>query len=167
MKPNVSDLIPPARDLYYRFEEDMKTANVLWKATCIKRTRAEQVALYAQGRETLAVINELRRVAGLMPIDDAEAKRKVTWTKNSRHLPIEKGTPLAEKHPDWVGLCYAWDIVIMNGKTPTWILKVDVDGDNIPDYEEAAKVGENLGLIVGARWSNPDYPHYEFDLKTL
>lgn len=167
MKPNMNDLIPPARDLYIRFEEDMKLANVIWKPTCIKRTRAEHVALYAQGRDSISVVNELRRVAGLGSLNSTDNK-KVTWTKNSRHLPIEKGTPLAEAHPDWVGLCYAWDIVIMkDGKTASWDLKVDVDKDNIPDYEEAARVGEKLGLIIGARWSTPDWPHYEYPIKNL
>jgi len=42
-----------------------------------------------------------------------------------------------------------------------------VDGDAIPDYEEAGKIGESLGLRWGGRFNNskgkriPYYPHFE------
>jgi peptidoglycan L-alanyl-D-glutamate endopeptidase CwlK len=77
----------------------------------------------------------------------------VTWTRNSRHLTGR-----------------AWDIAIIKPGIPTkpiWDAKVDVDQDGIPDYEEAAQVGRDLGLIVGADFKNnegkarPDWPHFE------
>lgn len=78
--------------------------------------------------------------------------RIVTWTRNSIHSKGE-----------------AWDIAIVKEgtKTPLWNVKVDLDMDDIPDYEEAAQVGRELGLIVGADFKNakglprPDYPHYQ------
>ncbi|GAB2780299.1 hypothetical protein GCM10027275_24800 [Rhabdobacter roseus] len=44
----------------------------------VYRSAIEQRAYYAQGRESLSVINELRDKAGLAPIDAEEAWRKVT-----------------------------------------------------------------------------------------
>ena len=42
------------------------------------RSFAEQTALYAQGRQPLAEINRLRKIAGMQPIGATEAKNKVT-----------------------------------------------------------------------------------------
>lgn len=71
----------------------------------------------------------------------------VTWTKHSRHTQRR-----------------AWDIVIIKpGVQPQllWNVKADVDQDGVPDYEEAAQVGRHLGLITGADFKNPDWPHFE------
>jgi hypothetical protein len=168
LKPNINDLVPPARELYYAFEREMNKANVRFRVTCIKRTKEEQSALYAQHRQSTVAVNKLRVAAGLSPISDAENQRTVTWTLKSRHLPITKGSEFGKMFPEWEDLCRAWDIVILkkDDKSVSWDLKVDVDEDGIPDYEEAAKIGEKLGLIVGARWRDkPDWPHYEFDIR--
>ena len=70
--------------------------------------------------------------------------KKVTWTLLSKHI---KG--------------FAFDIAIMRGKQVEWDIKADVDVDGIPDYLEAGRIGESLGLVWGGRWSKPDYPHFE------
>jgi peptidoglycan L-alanyl-D-glutamate endopeptidase CwlK len=46
--------------------------------TSVHRSAAEQMALYAQGRRTLAEVNVLRRIAGLPNIGAAEAAKRVT-----------------------------------------------------------------------------------------
>jgi len=76
--------------------------------------------------------------------------KKVTWTRRSKHI---------------VGL--AFDIAVCTkGMKPHWNLKADVDADGIPDYEEAGKIGESIGLVWGGRFKvNPDYPHFEFTLS--
>ena len=71
--------------------------------------------------------------------------RKVTWTLHSKHTER-----------------VAFDIAILKDGKPTWDVKVSVDGDSIPDYEEAGKIGEGLGLVWGGRWNTPDYPHFEW-----
>jgi peptidoglycan L-alanyl-D-glutamate endopeptidase CwlK len=72
--------------------------------------------------------------------------RKVTWTRKSKHID---------------GL--AFDIAICKAGIPSWDVKVDVDKDGVPDYLEAAAIGEKLGLVSGARWKKtPDYPHFEW-----
>jgi len=76
--------------------------------------------------------------------------RKVTWTRKSKHIDGK-----------------AFEIEIIKNGEPCWDTKVSVDGDAIPDYEEAGKIGESLGLRWGGRFKNskgkpiPDYPHFE------
>jgi peptidoglycan L-alanyl-D-glutamate endopeptidase CwlK len=68
----------------------------------------------------------------------------VTWTRHSKH---------SERT--------AFDIAIVRDGKPVWDVKVDVDNDHVPDYLEAAKIGEEVGLLAGARWKKPDYPHFQ------
>jgi len=163
---DINDLIEPAQVLFHEFRIGMDQANVSFMITSVKRTKDEQIALYTQGRETLIVVNDLRRLADLPPISAAENTRKVTWTLKSRHLPLEVSDPLCVKHPEWIGKCLAFDIAILKGKRPVWDLKVDVDSDGIPDYKEAADIARSIGFKVGADFKpNADYPHIEFDRR--
>lgn len=68
----------------------------------------------------------------------------VTWTHNSRHTQRD-----------------AFDIALLLQGKPVWDTKIDVDGDHIPDYKEAGKIGESVGLVWGGRWKTPDYPHFQ------
>lgn len=68
----------------------------------------------------------------------------VTWTHNSRHTSRR-----------------AFDIAITKDGKACWDVKVDVDQDQIPDYQEAGEIGESVGLVWGGRWKKPDYPHFE------
>ncbi len=123
--------------------------------TCTARTVDEQVALHAQGRKTLAETNALRAMAGLPPITAAQNKHKVTWTLNSKHLiDLDDG----ETGND---LSRAFDIAIVPGGKPCWDVKVDVNQDQISDYEQAGKLGEACGLRWGGRFRRPDMPHFE------
>ena len=72
----------------------------------------------------------------------------VTWTHNSRHTRRD-----------------AFDIAILRSGQPVWDIKVDVNKDDVPDYQQAGEIGESLGLVWGGRWKTPDYPH--FQLKEL
>lgn len=67
----------------------------------------------------------------------------VTWTHKSKHILGE-----------------AFDIVILKEGKPSWDLKVDVNDDEIPDYQEAADIGRKVGLRAGADFK--DFPHFEF-----
>lgn len=70
--------------------------------------------------------------------------RIVTWTTKSKHIGGK-----------------AFDIAILSNGKPTWDVKVSVDGDSIPDYQEAGKIGEAVGLRWGGRFKSPDMPHFE------
>lgn len=145
-------LKPKAEDWLRR----CKVANILVLITGTARLVKEQVALYSQGREALAHVNYLRAHCGMAPITAQENNHCVTWTLKSKHLiDLDDGDPGNDK-------ARAFDFCILkpDGK-PVWDLKVDVDRDSIPDYIEAAKIAESLGLKSGRVFPKPDYPHIE------
>jgi peptidoglycan L-alanyl-D-glutamate endopeptidase CwlK len=146
----IEDLTQLMQRMYADFSFKMGMAGLKFKVTCTARTSAEQAALYAQGRSPLKLVNDLRTIAGLPPITDKDNK-KVTWTMNSKHITDET-------HPK----SRAFDIVILDDKNkPTWDIKSNVNKNQINDYEEAARIGESVGLKAGARFKSPDYPHFE------
>lgn len=83
----------------------------------------------------------------------------VTWTHNSRHLPDETGKSTA------------WDFAVVKDGQPCWVVKVDVNDNDIPDYLDAAQVARDLGLVSGADFKDkhgkpqPDYCHVELSRK--
>lgn len=74
----------------------------------------------------------------------------VTWSRKSKHLEGK-----------------AFDIAILREGKPCWDTKVSVNGNTLPDYEEAGRIGESVGLHWGGRFKDrkgrprPDYPHFE------
>jgi len=66
---DVSGLIPEMREIYKEFCAEMDKAGIPWICTCTRRTKAEQEALYAQGRSKPGPI--------------------VTWTLKSKHIDGE------------------------------------------------------------------------------
>lgn len=63
-----------AKDEFYRLYPGLPQPFV----TCTYRSKDEQTALYAQSRESLQLVNGLRKKAGLAPISMEENKKKVT-----------------------------------------------------------------------------------------
>ena len=150
---SILDLTENMQKKIARFSSAMQAAALPFAITCTARTNLEQIALYAQGRESLYQINAFRAAAGLGAISEAESKRKVTWTTKSRHI-IGKG--IREK-------AEAFDIVLLRQGRASWDIKADVNDDEIPDYEEAGKIGKSCGLKWGGSFSTPDMPHFEDD----
>jgi hypothetical protein len=153
---DIKMLTPKMQDLYKKFAQEMARAGHQFIVTSTARTVKEQVALYAQGRQGLSEVNVLRKIVGMLPISDKENKRKVTWTLKSEHLiDLDDNDPSNDKSR-------AFDIVLCTDpRTVYWDTKADVDKDGVPDYVEAGKIGEQVGLVWGGRWSNPDYPHFQ------
>ena len=146
----ITDLTPNMQLLYKKFAKAMAKAGLAFKLTCTARNINEQIALYAQGRETLEKTNSLRKKAGLPPITAVENKRKVTWTLKSKHIVDEVVTKAS-----------AFDIVLLKDGRPHWDIKVNVNKNLVPDYKEAADIGVSVGLKAGAYFKTPDFPHYE------
>jgi len=147
----IEDLTDTLQDLYYKFESAMDEAGLPFVVTRTLCTAREQFALYAQGRCPLVITNHLREMADLPRIAEAENGRVVTWTLKSNHLPV---------YPS--GKARAFDIVLLNGESKAnWDIKADVNENEIPDYEEAGRIGEAIGLKWGGRFSTPDRPHFE------
>lgn len=140
---------PVMRPKVVQFLVDTAIAGLHALITNTGRTQAEQIALHAQGRLPLEQVNQLRKDAGLPPIDAERNSKKVTWTTNSLHLI----------QPD--GYCRAADFCLTKNGKAYWDVKADIDDDEIPDYEEAGLIAERLGLTWGGRWKSPDYPHLQ------
>ena len=86
----------------------------------------------------------------LYEIGRSKPGRKVTWTLHSRHTQRD-----------------AFDIAVIKEGKPTWDTKVSVNENDIPDYFEAGKIGQEVGLIWGGTFKNskgdplPDFPHFQ------
>lgn len=57
----------------------------------------------------------------------------------------------------------AVDFAILKDGVPVWDSKVDVDEDQIPDYEEVGEFAEGVGLEWGGRFKSiVDLPHVQY-----
>ena len=157
---SLDDLVPELKEKAIRHQELCKDAGIEIIFTCTARLVKEQIALYAQGRQALDEVNELRRIAGLRPITEEANQRPVTWTLNSKHLiDLEDVNLYNDK-------ARAYDIAIVrDGGKVIWDLKTDVNENEVGDYEEAARLGESLGLTAGARFKSPDWVHFEWSRR--
>lgn len=151
----ITDLTPSMQSKFKAFAFEMLQRNIPFILTCTARTVDEQVALYAQGRKPLEEVNKLRVIAGLPVLKSETQNRKVTWTLHSKHLiDLDDGNPDNDKSR-------AFDIVITRDGKAVWDVKADVNKDNEPDYIQAGKIGESVGLRWGGRFKSPDMPHFE------
>jgi len=151
----LTELDPIIYDLYVKFNYKMGEAGLIHVVTCTSRSILEQMALYTQGRLSLGDINLFRHAAGMLPLSLVE-NQKVTWTLNSRHITNMFDVDLNNDKSE------AFDIAILNKKGQVvWDLKVNVNENDIPDYDEAGKIGESVGLRWGGKFSSPDRPHFE------
>jgi hypothetical protein len=153
MTPKLKDMTPTLQLKYAAFAAKMSEARNPFVLNCVARTVDEQEAFYAQGRETLAKVNELRLKAGMYLLKSEKENYRVTTTKNSRHFPDPKAGNRS----------HAFDIAIVrDGNIPTWDTKWDGNKDGISDYLEAAYIGKLVGLNPGGLWKKfKDWPHYE------
>lgn len=151
----ITDCVPELQDRYADFKAKMQVRKIPFMLTCTARTFREQMALYAQGRQSLNEVNTLRKVAMMPLISLKENLYCVTWTMVSKHI-INLEDDLATNDK-----ARAFDIAIFKDGKAIWEIKVSVNDNDIPDYLEAAEIGESVGLIAGARWKKPDYPHFQ------
>lgn len=144
---NILDLTPKMRTLYAEFATKMAEKNLSFMITRVSCNLVEQMALYTKGRLSLGDVNRFMAAAKLPPIFAID-NNVVTWTLNSKHI-ISPAVPFSR----------AFDIAIRDVSVPTWDIKVDVNVNEIPDYKEAAEIGETVGLVNGGSYG--DWPHYE------
>ena len=151
----IEDCVPELQEKIRLFDAAMKARILPYMITCTARIVREQIALYAQGRAKLDVVNVFRKLAGLSPISFMENCKKVTWTLASKHIiDLDDNNPANDK-------ARAFDIAITRDGRPVWDLKVNVNKNDIPDYDEAGMIGESVGLRWGGRFPSPDRPHFE------
>lgn len=116
------------------------------------RTQEEQVALFAQGRQSLDKVNELRKLANYAPLTATENRNKVTNASSAAD--------------SFHGYGLAFDIAVVDstGRTINWN-KSDWNSNNVDDWMEIGKLGESIGLEWGGSWKSfPDIPHYQLTL---
>lgn len=155
MKPRVEDMHPHLHDAYQFWKAKMDAAGIPFVLTCVGRTTSEQEALYAQGRKSLKEVNQMRKECGMSPLSESENKRKVTWTMNSKH----------RLHADGKSKAFDFAILKPDKKTLSWDVKWDADHDGVPEYLEAARFAEEVGLEAGAFWKTSDWPHVQLRAK--
>lgn len=152
MIPKQNDMHPTLLDRFLKWKfmvnEGIGLQMVL---TCVLRTYEEQIALYAQGRQSLQAVNALRNKAGMVPILEKDNGYEVTWTMNSKHFPNAEGK----------GRAFDFALLVPGKKIITWDTKWDADHDGVPEYLECANLAKECNLESGVFWKKPDTPHIQ------
>ena len=144
-------LAPNARCRAQAALDELDDRGVPYVVTSTVRTYAEQSALFAQGRNTLIVVNSRRSLAGMAPIGDADNKYTVT---NCDGTPSSQG-PGHARSPHQIGI--ALDVVPLGKDGPEWPPASD------PRWEQIAMSFESQGFKWGGRWKDfLDLPHYQY-----
>jgi peptidoglycan L-alanyl-D-glutamate endopeptidase CwlK len=149
-----------------------KERGIEFIVTSTLRTEDGQIALFAQGRKPLNVVNELRKDAGLRQISEDENKRKVTYSLASTHLfgcafdaaivnPARYANGNNPPQPPFSKGGQGLDCKEERGGL-LWDVKADINKNDIPDYEELGALGESIGLKWGGRFRFKDYCHFEW-----
>ena len=144
------EMCPELQGFYEKFYMRMYEEGLPFELNEVLRIKDTQLAYYAQGRDPLVIVNAKRKLAGLYYITEKENSYKVTWTLNSKHFPRQKD-----------GLAMAFDIRLLRYGKPHWETKWDGNKDSVPDYLEAARIGQEVGLETGGLWKKPDFPHFQ------
>jgi peptidoglycan L-alanyl-D-glutamate endopeptidase CwlK len=146
----LEDLYEPLRAVLEDALEEAKEKGLDILVTCTHRSPKEQEALYAQGREGILSVNKKREAVGLVRIKQA-ANRKITWTLKSYHTSEPKSM--------------AFDFAIGTSGKVFWDLKVDVNDNDIPDYQEFAEIckSKNPNIQWGGDFkTTKDCPHVQW-----
>lgn len=155
-------LVPELRQLCVSHTAECAKANLRIIVTCTARYFKEQVALFAQGRQSLEEVNALRKLANMQAITMEENQHEVTWTLYSDHIVnLDDSNAFND-------LSRAYDIVLLTQSNKAhYDVKVSVNQNEIPDYQEVGEIGMKLGLKWGGKFLDkrgrprPDYPHFE------
>lgn len=142
-------LLPQVREKLEELETIAEQCGIHFIVTQTLRSQEEQAAYYAQGRQPIAEVNRLRKIAKLAPINENGnkiiTKAKTVW--DSFHAYGR-----------------AFDIAIVNndGKID-WGEDADWNEDGISDWEQLGEIGEEIGLEWGGNFSSlRDLPHYQY-----
>jgi len=135
----IEDLHESVRDKAKAFLRECGEQGIAILITCTLRSMEEQAALYAQGRENIAKVNELRKLSGMPTI--GHENRIVTNAKPGYSLHN-------------FGL--AFDVVPLDGGKPIWD----------PSHPVWLRIGNN-GKGVGLEWAGEwkkfrEYPHFQY-----
>ncbi len=137
MDRDINALVPIVREKFLQLRAEAGKQGLEFVATYTLRTEAEQLALFAQGRENIDEVNRLRKNAGLPSITAEQNRRIVTRLLTASHM-----------------FGCAFDIAVLkDGK---------IDWQDIAAYKRLGAVGESLGLRWGGRFKFRDWGHFEY-----
>ncbi len=143
MSSRINDLAPDVIPKAEAFIAALKAQSIPFFVSSTLRTEAEQVALFAQGREGLEAVNAKRIAAGMSLLAPSENTYTVTNCD---------GVTLKSRHQSGRAL----DIVPAIKGLPVWPPTTD------PRWQRIGQVGQAMGFDWGGTWTKfPDFPHYE------
>src|SRR5271157_2424031 len=144
MSKNIEDLSDDVKPKAWASVELLTEKGISHIVTSTLRTEAEQIALYAQGRDPILTVNQLRSTAGLDPIEPADNTYTVTNCD---------GVKIKSNHQGGRAL----DVVPIDSKgNPVWPAAED------SRWTQISEVFKSNGFSWGGDWpSFPDRPHYE------
>ena len=141
---DIEKLRPKTKELCKMFIAECKKQGIDVIITQTERSIDLQNAYYAQGRQSLSVVNGKRKAVGLQPISEKENKSTVT-------------NAIGGSSPHNYGL--AWDFVVLtNGKA---------DWNNITLFKKCGEIAKSLSLDgytleSGSDFKSfKDYPHVQ------
>ena len=134
---DTQSLVPEFRRLVEELIKQLSEKKIPYFISETKREPIVQKAYYAQGRDDLVMVNQLRHAAGLAPISPSENNRKITWTLNSHHMTGK-----------------AIDIYPMKDGSILW-------NGTEEDWKPIVEIAEALGIEWGGRWTEKDMPHFQ------
>lgn len=145
MSRDIKDLSPRMQIKVITLEAALANAGLgHFKKSCTYRSQQEQNVIWKQGRASLIEVNAARETVNMAPLTEKQNK-KVTWRSVSIHTDRE-----------------AVDYYVLKDGKYCEDLKVDIDKDDIPDWQEFGAIAESCGLEWGGRWTHPDYPHLQW-----
>lgn len=149
MSTKLEDLTQAAQVAAVRALADLKVRGIPCVVTYTLRTYAEQAALYAQGRQSLMVVNTMRQAAGLPDLPAKENGYTVTQCDGKKISEGGKG-----RSPHQLG--NALDVVPLEGGRAIWPSASD------PRWAEIAQSFKANGFEWGGDWKDfLDLPHYQ------
>jgi len=138
-------LKPACQAMAQAAAEKLTKAGIKFCDTSGFRSEAEQVALFAQGRRSLEVVNNLRKLAGMYPLAKADNTYKVTNCDGIKNK---------SRHQSGLAI----DRVPANDQgQPLWPPESD------PRWRQIADVMIEVGFRWGGDWNGDGKTRYEGD----
>jgi peptidoglycan L-alanyl-D-glutamate endopeptidase CwlK len=141
---NMKGVHPKMRQKVLCIIQEMYQDGIRFSVHTGMRSYQQQAALYAQGRESLQHVNEMRRRVGYYRLSTKENRYRVTWVKFSWHntgLAVD----LVEDGSSKRGIQWSWR--------------------NIKNFHKIGKYAKKHGLQWGGWWRKKDWPHLQYPVK--
>jgi len=120
------------------------------------KLRDEVTKLVNQANLKLTKHSQMRIVQGLRTFDEQNALYAKGRTTGGEIVTQAKGGQSFHNYGLAIDFC-----LILDGKSVSWDLKKDSDGDKIADWMEVVTVFTQAGWEWGGGWKFKDNPHFQ------